>query len=178
MCVSVFLGTKPNADDEIKRYKPKIFNVFEMSTDNMRVCRSIVFYTHSSHQTPPNDKNKLHNQFNNRAKWKCVWVCFCSRLFVHVVHTKFADLCVDGVRFCLCVACVCVYVLCFFCFPPQANTSKIRDCCFPKSFGQHLLDPHTHWSSISHQDGVRIRRKYFWRGNPAVRQIPTKTDGP
>lgn len=123
------------------------------------VCAEALCFIHT-HQTPPNDKNKLHNQFNNRAKWKCECVCQTPWLFMR-----------EWGAF-------------FFAFfrSPQANTSKVRDCCFPKSFGQHLLGPHTFFptlrSLISHQDGVRIRREYFWRGNPAVRQIPTKTDGP
>lgn len=39
----IFLVKKSNTDNEIKRYKPKIFNIFEISTDNVSEYVSCVF---------------------------------------------------------------------------------------------------------------------------------------
>lgn len=141
-CVCVyFLGTKPNADDEIKRYKPKIFNVFELSTDNMRVCAKALYFIHAPALTHTKHHRMIKiNYIINLiiGPNESVRVCVFIFDFFVVVHTKLkAFYAWMGCVF----LCVCVYVFFAVFRSPQANTSKVRDCCFPKSFGQHLLDP-------------------------------------
>lgn len=106
------------------------------------MCRTIVFYTRArthTHQTPPNDKNKLHNQFNNRAKWKCACVCFYFRLFCCCPYQTQSFLCVNGVRFSLCM-CVCIFLL--FSVPPSKHIKSSRllfsQIIWPTSFGPHI----------------------------------------
>lgn len=117
-----------------------------MSTDNMRVCAKALYFIHAPALTHTKHHrmikiNYIINLIIGPSESVRVYasVCFYSRLFCCCPYQTQSFLCVNGVRFSLCM-CVCIF--CCFPFPPSKHIKSSRllfsQIIWPTSFGPHI----------------------------------------